>query len=296
MESNTGVVVNSDGQTKDKLDQQKIRKIQQVVKAVEMEEGQGARVKRSIGSSKLSNIDPFLLLDEFFVAPPAGFTDHPHRGFETVTYMIDGAFKHKDNKGHEGTIGPGDLQWMTAGRGVIHSEMPATPGVNHGLQLWVNLHSKDKMCDANYQELLKSDIPHAEKDGVKVIVIAGKSMDLEAKVRTRTPAYFLDFTLKPGSEYSQEIPTDFAGFLYILSGSGTFGDETAVPAGKCVVLANDGGNIVKMKNTDKTDELRLVLVVGQPLKEPVAKYGPFVMNTQDEIKQAIQDYHDGKFN
>jgi len=201
----------------------KVRKIKDVVKAAAMNEGDGAKVKRGIGTSKLSDIDPFLLLDEFYVTPPAGFPDHPHRGFETVTYMIDGAFKHKDNKGHSGTIGPGDLQWMTAGRGVIHSEMPGTSGVNHGLQLWVNLQSKDKMCEANYQELSGSEIPLAEKDGVKVKVIAGKAMGLEAKVRTRTPAYYLDFTLQPGAEYSQEIPKDFAGFIYILTGSGTFG-------------------------------------------------------------------------
>uniref|UniRef100_A0ACD6AAI9 Uncharacterized protein n=1 Tax=Avena sativa TaxID=4498 RepID=A0ACD6AAI9_AVESA len=158
-------------------------------------EGQGATVRRSIGRHELRNLDPFLMLDEFSVSKPAGFPDHPHRGFETVTYMLEGAFTHQDFSGHKGTIRTGDVQWMTAGRGIVHSEMPASDGVQKGLQLWINLASKDKMIEPRYQELQSKDISHAEKDGVEVRIIAGEAFGVQSPVYTRTPTMYMDFTM-----------------------------------------------------------------------------------------------------
>ncbi|KAL6060893.1 Pirin [Balamuthia mandrillaris] len=277
--------------TEGQQQQQQDIKVLRVVQAVETEEGAGARVKRSIGTPKLSDVDPFLMLDEFFVQPPAGFPDHPHRGFETVTYMLEGKFKHKDNKGHAGTIGPGDLQWMTAGRGIIHSEMPATEGVNHGLQLWINLAAKHKMTEPQYQELLAADIPVAREEGVLVRVIAGESCGVKAEVRTRTPTMYLDVEMEEGATFQQHIPSEYRGFVYVLSGEGKFGAaETSGSSGKCLVLSE--GNNLSIK-ADK--ELRFVILAGQPLNEPIAKYGPFVMNTKEEIRQAFIDYQTGRF-
>ena len=277
----------------------RIRQIKRIYSAKMTPEGDGAKVKRSIGSYGLDYVDPFLMLDEFYVSKPAGFPNHPHRGFETVTYMLDGQFQHEDNKGHKGVIGPGDLQWMTAGRGLIHSEMPLGEGVNHGLQLWINLAAKDKMVDPQYQELTASEVPQASQDKVSVKIIAGKSMGKEAVVRTRTPAYYLDFTFQGAGEYDQEIPEDFAGFLYVLNGNGIFGDETegeskeAAP-GDCVLLQEEG-SVVRMKNKDKEKEMRVVLIMGKPLKERVARRGPFVMSTDQELQQAFTDFYAGEF-
>jgi len=262
------------------------------VKAVEAQEGDGARVKRSIGTAGLTDIDPFLMLDEFYVTPPAGFPSHPHRGFETVTYMLDGAFTHEDNKGHKGTIGPGDLQWMTAGRGIIHSEMPATQNVNHGLQLWVNLAAAHKMTDPQYQELLSKDIPEVHKDDVKVRIIAGDSCGVKASVYTRTPTMYLDISMKAGSTFVQDIPQTYKGFVYILSGEALFGSkETVGKESHCLVLSSGTSLTIK---ADKED-VRFVLLGGQPLNEPISKHGPFVMNTREEIQQAFLDYQLGRF-
>eukprot|EP01089_Gocevia_fonbrunei_P018704 TRINITY_DN6403_c0_g4_i2.p1 TRINITY_DN6403_c0_g4~~TRINITY_DN6403_c0_g4_i2.p1 ORF type:complete len:276 (-),score=65.95 TRINITY_DN6403_c0_g4_i2:82-909(-) len=271
----------------------KPRNIVKTVKAQETKDGDGAFIKRSIGTTKLDTLDPFLMLDEFFVTPPAGFPDHPHRGFETVTYMLDGAFKHADNKGHKGTINPGDLQWMTAGRGIVHSEQPATNGVNHGLQLWVNLAAKDKMCEPSYQELLSADIPEVNKDGVKVRIIAGESRGVSATVRTKTPTLYLDVKIEPSSKFTQPIDSEYNGFVYVLSGAGLFGgDKEKGTEGHTLVLG--GGSELSIENDGK-DMLHFVIVAGKPIKEPVAKYGPFVMNTQQEIQQAFKDFYDGKF-
>eukprot|EP00898_Chlorokybus_atmophyticus_P008563 jgi/Chlat1/8708/Chrsp89S08089 len=172
----------------------------------EQSEGHGARVRRSIGRPELQNLDPFLLLDEFRVGLPGGFPDHPHRGFETVSYVIDGgSFRHEDFAGNAGTIGPGDLQWMTAGRGIVHSEMPASQEPAHGLQLWVNLSSKDKMVPPAYQELKGSEVPKVSKDGITVAVIAGESLGTKSPVYTRTPTMYLDFTLDPGAQVTQPV-------------------------------------------------------------------------------------------
>ncbi|XP_057498345.1 pirin-like protein [Actinidia eriantha] len=258
-------------------------------------EGEGAVVRRSIGRSELKYLDPFLMLDEFAVSPPAGFPDHPHRGFETVTYMLQGAFTHQDFAGHQGTIRTGDVQWMTAGRGIIHSEMPAGEGTQRGLQLWINLASKDKMIEPRYQELLSEDIARVEREGVEVRIIAGEAMGVQSPVYTRTPTMYLDFTLKPGggTQLHQPIPESWNSFVYIIEGEGVFGSFNSSPIGANHVLVLGPGDGLSVWNKS-TKSLRFVLIGGLPIGEPVIQYGPFVMNTQAEIEQTIEDYHYSK--
>ncbi|KAL1826256.1 hypothetical protein ACET3Z_004668 [Daucus carota] len=252
-------------------------------------EGVGAVVRRSIGRPELKSLDPFLLLDEFTVSPPAGFPDHPHRGFETVTYMLQGEFTHQDFAGHKGTIRAGDVQWMTAGRGIVHSEMPVGEGVHTGLQLWINLSSKDKMVEPNYQEMLSDDIKRVEIDGVEVKIIAGESMGVESPVYTRTPTMFLDFTLKSNSEVNQKIPESWNSFVYVIEGEGIFGSLDSPPVSAHHVLVLSPGDSLSVWNKS-SNALRFVLIGGEPLNEPVARHGPFVMNTHEEIDQTIEDY------
>ncbi|KAJ9537500.1 hypothetical protein OSB04_030233 [Centaurea solstitialis] len=266
------------------------RLVAKKVLAKSQSEGDGAVVRRSIGRPELKSLDPFLMLDEFSVSAPAGFPDHPHRGFETVTYMLEGAFTHQDFAGHKGTIGAGDVQWMTAGRGIIHSEMPAGSGAQKGLQLWINLSSKDKMVEPNYQELLNEDIQRAESDGVKVTIIAGESMGVKSPVYTRTPTMFLDFTLSPGAQMHQPVPESWNSFVYVLEGEGIFGsmDSSPISAHHAIVLSPGDGLSIWNHGSET---LRFVLIGGQPINEPVVRYGPFVMNTQAEIEKTLQDYH-----
>ncbi|PIA53673.1 hypothetical protein AQUCO_00900330v1 [Aquilegia coerulea] len=231
----------------------------------------------------------YLLNCGLAVSPPAGFPDHPHRGFETVTYMLQGSFSHQDFAGHKGIIGTGDVQWMTAGRGIIHSEMPIGEGSQTGLQLWINLSSKDKMIEPRYQELLREDIKKAEKDGVEVRIIAGESMGVRSPVYTRTPTMFLDFTLKPGAHLQQSIPEAWNSFVYVIEGEGIFGSLNSSPASAHHVLVLNFGDGLNVWNKSVAP-LRFVLIGGQPLNEPVAQYGPFVMNTKAEIDQTIEDY------
>ncbi|KAK9133051.1 hypothetical protein Scep_012579 [Stephania cephalantha] len=254
-------------------------------------EGAGAVVRRSIGRFELKYFDPFLLLDEFSVSAPAGFPDHPHRGFETVTYMLQGAVTHEDFEGHKGTIRTGDLQWMTAGRGIVHSEMPADHGIQKGLQLWINLSSKYKMLEPRYQELQSKDIAEVERNGVRVRVIAGEAMGTKSPVYTRTPTMYLDFTLKPGSHLQQPIPHTWNAFIYTIEGEGVFGTPKSSPLSPHHLLLLGQGNVVEVWNKSSKSNLRFVLVGGQPLGEPVVQYGPFVMNTDDEINQAFDDYN-----
>ncbi|XP_061348362.1 pirin-like protein [Gastrolobium bilobum] len=260
------------------------------VLAQSQQEGDGALVTRGIGSIELQSLDPFLLLDHFSVSPPAGFPDHPHRGFETVTYMLQGGITHQDFAGHRGTIRTGDVQWMTAGRGIIHSEMPAGEGTHKGIQLWINLPATHKMIEPNYQELASEDIASAEKDGVRVRVIAGEAMGVHSRVYTRTPTMFLDFTLEPGAELHQGIPETWNSFVYVIDGEGVFGFPSCSPIMRHHVLVLSLGDGLSVWNKSE-QALRFVLIGGQPLNEPVARHGPFVMNTQSEIKKTIQDYH-----
>ncbi|KAH7860389.1 hypothetical protein Vadar_012888 [Vaccinium darrowii] len=269
-----------------------VKELRQVVRkflARPQHEGAGAIVRRSIGRFELKYFDPFLLLDEFSISAPSGFPDHPHRGFETVTYMLQGAVTHEDFEGHKGTIGVGDLQWMTAGRGIVHSEMPAAQGTQKGLQLWINLSSQHKMIEPRYQEMASKDIAEASKDGVKVRVIAGEALGIKSPVYTRTPTMYLDFTLKPGSHLEQPIPSSWNAFVYVLEGEGIFGNSRSVPAtAHHLLLLGCGDGLEVWNNSSKA--LRFVLVGGEPLGEPVVQVGPFVMNSQEEIDQTIEDY------
>lgn len=283
----------------------KNRSVLRVATAKTTLEGEGFVVHRAFPNHSLREFDPFLLLDEMgpivlSAGEAKGAPDHPHRGFETVTYMIDGVFEHKDSQGNSGKLSPGDVQWMTAGSGVIHSEMPEKEfsqkgGTLHGFQLWVNLPKKDKMMKPRYQDLLANKIPIAQNAGVKVKVIAGESMGKKAIIETRTPIMYLHFTLQPGSKVTQIIPQNYNAFAYVVSGEGLFGNEQSPAHKEQVVLFEQDGNEITIKApNDAISPLDVLLIAGVPLGEPVARYGPFVMNTEEEIKQAILDYNSGK--
>jgi len=271
------------------------RVVEMKVESIEQAEGHGARVRRSIGGFKLKNFDPFLMLDEFKSGPPAGFPDHPHRGFETVTYMLPsskGIFQHEDFCGRKGSIGPGDLQWMTAGKGILHSEMPGNNEISHGLQLWVNLAAKDKMCEPAYQELLSSQVPKVSRDGVTAIVIAGEALGVKSPVYTRTPTHYLHFVLEPRAVLHQPIPVGWNAFLYTIEGIievGPNGDRCLAHHTITLTLSGDG---VTIRATD--EPANFVLLAGKPLNEPIVQHGPFVMNTQKQIQEAMMDYQQGR--
>lgn len=283
----------------------KTRSVLQVTNAKTTLEGEGFVVHRAFPNGSLREVDPFLLLDEMgpieiSAGEAKGAPDHPHRGFETVTYMIDGVFEHKDSQGHSGKIKAGDIQWMTAGSGVIHSEMPEKEfsqkgGTLHGFQLWVNLPKKDKMMNPRYQDLPANKIPIAQKDGVKVKVIAGESMGEKAIIDTRTPIIYLHFTLQPNAKVTQAIPQNYNAFAYVINGEGLFGDKQISAHKEQIVLFEQDGNEITIKASNEiSSPLDVLLIAGIPLGEPVARYGPFVMNTEDEIAQAILDYNTGK--
>ncbi|KAG9322886.1 hypothetical protein KVV02_002395 [Mortierella alpina] len=267
------------------------RSIIKSVLSKEQSEGVGARVRRSIGRPELRNHDPFLMLDEFIGDGTGGFPDHPHRGFETVTYMIEGQSQHEDFAGHKGIIGPGDVQWMTAGRGIVHSEMPVkSQSRSHGLQLWINLPKEHKMCEPQYQELLDNQIPRATpQEGVVVKVIAGESHGAKSKVYTRTPTMYLDYKMDKNKTVEQSIPSSFTGFIYMLKGTAYIGDkEFQGKAHHTLTFSEDGAEMIKIKTKD--EDAHFVVIAGEPLKEPIVQHGPFVMNNQQEIYDTFVDY------
>jgi redox-sensitive bicupin YhaK (pirin superfamily) len=231
-----------------------------------------------------------------------GAPDHPHRGFETVTYLLEGSFEHKDSHGHHGVLRAGDVQWMTAGAGVVHSEMPSRElrekgGRLHGFQIWVNLPRKDKMMRPRYQEVKSAGIPVARSaDGlVQVKVIAGESLGAKAVIDTRIPIAFLHARLEPGGRLSQPLPEEFNAFAYVVSGAGRFGPAaTAGKEGDMIAFAPGGEELLIAAPADAQAPLEVLILGGRPLREPVARYGPFVMNTEGEIRQAIVDYQDGR--
>ncbi|XP_071002627.1 pirin-like isoform X2 [Oncorhynchus clarkii lewisi] len=256
----------------------RIRRVVKTVLSVEQVEGVGAHVRRSIGRKELINLDPFLMLDEFKVKKPSGFPDHPHRGFETVTYLLKGVSAHEDFCGHSGLLKPGDLQWMTAGRGVVHAEMPVSEEPVQGLQLWVNLRREDKMVEPQYQELKDSQVPKPSREGVTVAVISGQALGVQSKIFTRTPTLYLDFKLDGGAKHVQPVP------------SGPDAEQQKVEPHHTIVF--DDGDCIAVEN--KTSEVcHFVLIAGQPINEPVVQHGPFVMNTEEEINQAVRDYRTG---
>ena len=294
-------------ETGEKETRAQMRTVAGIVNSIETLEGGGFLVRRPFPKPSFSEFDPFLLLDEMGpidVAPGAakGAPDHPHRGFETVTYLLSGEMEHKDSRGHAGSLKPGDVQWMTAGSGVVHSEMPAAGfardgGRMHGFQLWVNLPKRDKMMRPRYQEIPNSQIPKATStDGlVTVSVIAGEAMGEKAVIETRTPIIYLHYRIKAGGAVTQQVPGNYNAFAYIIEGEGLFGAEGERAAdGQMVLLAQDGDEVRIENPTDAKVTLELLLIAGVPLNEPVARYGPFVMNTEAEIRQAILDYQQGR--
>jgi len=283
------------------------RTVAGIVNSIETLEGGGFLVRRPFPTPAFSEFDPFLLLDEMGpmeVGPgeAKGAPDHPHRGFETVTYMLSGEMEHKDSRGHAGSLRPGDVQWMTAGAGVVHSEMPSaefdhTGGRMHGFQLWVNLPKRDKMTKPRYQEIPSSQIPKATSaDGlVNVTVIAGEALGQKAVIETRTPIVYLHYRIKPGGSVVQYVPRDYNGFAYVIEGEGKFGaDKEHAVDGQMVLFAPDGDDVWIENPSDATGTLEVLLIAGLPLNEPIARYGPFVMNTREEIYQAMEDYRQGK--
>jgi quercetin 2,3-dioxygenase len=283
------------------------RTIERVFPAVRTTEGAGFIVHRPFPTRQLMDFDPFLLLDEmgpidYAPGEAKGAPDHPHRGFETVTYVLEGRFGHKDSAGHSGSLGPGDVQWMTAGAGVVHSEMPdpefaRTGGRMHGLQLWVNLPARDKMIAPRYQEMPTERIPVGRSaDGkVSVKVIAGEALGVKAAIETHTPILYQHFTIAPGGRIEQPVPREWRVFAYGLSGTGSYGPgNERVEAQQMVAFADNGESVVLAAPQDATEPLEVLLIGGVPLKEPVVRYGPFVMNTEGEIRQAVLDYQAGR--
>jgi len=284
-----------------------IRSTSRVIEAIPTLEGAGFLVHRPFPSHALSDFDPFLLFDDFRTtdARPGeakGAPDHPHRGFETVTYVLSGSVHHKDSQGHEGKLDAGDVQWMTAGRGVVHSEEPSEEfrrkgGRLHGVQLWVNLPKVDKMIRPHYQEIPAENIPSAHTpDGkVAVHVLAGESLGARAVIETRTPIFYLDFTLEAGSEIVQPVARDFNAFAYVIEGPVRFGNGHAlIDRHNMVPFERDGDEIRIEAPSENGSSARVFLIGGMPLNEPIARYGPFVMNTAQEIREAFEDYRSGR--
>ena len=282
------------------------RVVRRVVKGMPTSDGAGVKLRRVIGQPQLPDLDPFLMLDEFGTDRAedyiAGFPDHPHRGFETVTYMLDGRMRHRDNHGNEGVLVPGSVQWMTAGRGLVHSEMPEQQeGRMRGFQLWLNLPAREKMTAPKYQEFGPERIPSATPaPGVTVKVIAGQVDGTSGPIfQPATDPTYLDIALEPGAEFTQALPADYAAFLYVFEGSlqvGASAESSLLRTHELGVLGEGGVIDLKGASVGAGGKVaRAILVAGRPLREPVAKYGPFVMNTREELQQAFEDFQRGRF-
>jgi hypothetical protein len=276
-----------------------VRQIQQVIEPQVVMEGAGVRLRRSIAGRALDYLDPFLLFDHFGSDNPAdylpGFPMHPHRGIETVTYMLAGQVTHRDSLGNAGTIGAGDVQWMTAGRGIMHEEMPQpVSGKMAGFQLWVNLPAKLKMTRPRYQEYLAASIPEARlPDGVRIRVVAGEADGVRGPVTeiAAEPTY-LDIRLPGGVTYAHPAPRGHTAFAYLFEGAAVFAEGDRPLASPKLIVFGDG-DAVQARAGD--EGARFLLVSGKPLGEPIARYGPFVMNTRQEIMQALADLQNGTF-
>ncbi len=272
------------------------RQVLRLSKGQPTSDGAGVRLNRVIGNHALGELDPFLLLDEFRSEDGAdyigGFPDHPHRGFETVTYMLAGRMRHRDNHGHSGLLGPGSVQWMTAGRGIVHSEMPEQEdGLMWGFQLWVNLPAKDKLTAPRYQEFDPAAVPLVEDAGVRIRVIAGRVGTIEGPIAgIATAPIFLDVALPAGGSFALDLPREHNAFAYPFEGEARIG-AAAVARGTLAVLG-PGERIVLGAGTAPS---RVLLAAARPLNEPVARYGPFVMNTQEQLRQAFVDFQSGRF-
>lgn len=274
------------------------RSVEQLVRGIQTSDGAGVRLTRVLTQNLQRRLDPFLMLDAFRNDNPddyiGGFPDHPHRGFETVTYMIAGRMRHHDSAGNEGLLGPGGAQWMTAGSGLIHSELPEQEaGLMEGFQLWVNLPSHDKMISPSYRDIPSEAIPEFTlANGVRVRIIAGVSHGVSGAVqRQTTEPLFLDVHLPSGSSFEQPIAPNHNAFTYTYRGNVSI-LGTTVPDRHMAIMANDGASSICI---EAVEDARLIIVAGKPLNEPIAQYGPFVMNTADEIQQTLRDYRAGVF-
>ena len=274
------------------------RTVERLVTGQATSDGAGVKLNRVLTQDLQHRLDPFLMLDAFGSDKPddyiAGFPDHPHRGFETVTYMIAGRMLHRDSAGHEGLLQNGGVQWMTAGNGVIHSEIPQQEeGVMEGFQLWLNLHSSEKMNAPWYRDFQNDQLPKLHTPaGVTVTVIAGASHGVQGAVtREITQPLYLDVHMPQGARFEQTLPADHNAFLYVYRGEVTIGGKT-VPVQRMAILANTAqadGVVI-----EASADAKLILISGKPLKEPIVQYGPFVMNSKDEIYQALSDFRDGR--
>ena len=286
--------------------QPKQRRVEQVVTAHHQREGGGFMVRRPLPTRNLPLMDPFLLIDEmgpvtYAPGDAVGAPDHPHRGFETVTYLLQGEMEHKDSAGCVGRLRSGDVQWMTAGSGVVHSEMPTQRlldegGAMHGFQIWVNLPAALKMSAPRYQEIPRDNIPHGlSEDGLAhVAVIAGRALGVEAVIDTHTPIQYQDWTLKPGADVVTEVDPEHNVGIYVFSGRIKAGSDLQhIEEGQFAVL-REGSTVRLSVSPEETAEARLLLLTGLPINEPVARYGPFVMNTEQELQQAVLDYQHGR--
>lgn len=282
------------------------RPIQHIVTAPRQKEGGGFIVRRPLPAQGLAHFDPFLLIDEmgpvqYGPGEAIGAPDHPHRGFETVTYLLQGEFEHKDSVGHHGVLKPGDVQWMTAGSGVVHSEMPSRRileqgGPMHGFQIWVNLPARLKMTPPRYQEVPNENIPTATSaDGLAhVTVIAGEALGVKAVIDTHTPIVYQDWTLKPGADVFLEVDSDHNAGVYVFLGNLLVGSELQrVTDGQMAVLG-PGSGIRFTVPSGETSKARFLLLAGVPIGESVTRYGPFVMTTNEELQQAVDDYQNGR--
>jgi redox-sensitive bicupin YhaK (pirin superfamily) len=277
------------------------RAVERIVAGTATSDGAGVKLTRVLTHDLQHRLDPFLMLDAFGTDNPddyiGGFPDHPHRGFETVTYMIAGRMRHRDNAGHEGLLQNGGVQWMTAGRGIVHSELPEQEaGRMEGFQLWLNLPAADKMCPPWYRDIQGGEIPEfTTEDGVTARVIAGASHGVEGAMRReKTEPLYLDLHFeRAGSSFAQALPADANAFVYVYRGQLAIG-ETLLATQRMAILANDAASDgVVVKAT--AEGTRALLIAGRPLREPIAQYGPFVMNTQEQVFQAVRDFQAGRF-
>lgn len=280
------------------------RRVVRMAQGMPASDGAGVKLLRVIGQPALPDLDPFLMLDEFGSDDPkaylAGFPDHPHRGFETVTYMLAGRMRHRDNKGNEGLLTPGSVQWMTAARGLVHSEMPEQEdGLMQGFQLWVNLPAKDKMGEPRYQDIGPEHIPVVQPaPGVIAKIIAGTLDGQRGPVDTgATQPIYLDLRLDAGASIDLPLPEEHNAFVYVYEGAADVGEPASrITRGRVAVLSKGGPVRLAAVDTTPADEpVRAILVAGKPIGEPVAKYGPFVMNTRQELQQAFEDFQAGRF-
>ncbi len=282
-----------------------IREVARTVTAHRQHEGAGFIVRRPVPTAGLELVDPFLLIDElgpieYGPGEAIGAPDHPHRGFETVSYILEGQVFHEDSAGHRGTIGPGDVQLMTAGAGIVHSEMPSPAlrdrgGRVHGFQVWVNLPARLKMTRPRYQEVTAARLPVATSadELARVTIIAGEALGARAVIDTHTPIVYQDWTLAPGADVTVDVPADHDALVYVFGGAAQLGAQgRVVRDGQMAILG--AGDAVRLRGPDSGEAARLLLLAGRPIREPIARHGPFVMNTRAELVTAVEDFRSGR--